>query len=269
MAIVPLKVQPPWHTEPSQLQGGSGDEYKAVVERRGFYPIFSMSVTDSNIELAAYIDHALLTPTATPQQLEQWCAEADQFHFSTVCIYPVAVKQAVQLLNNKKVRVCAVIGFPTGATTSAVKLYEAQEAAENGATELDVMINLGWLKAGKSEDIYREIAAICEATGLTVKAILETNVLTDTEKRLAAEICMDAGAAYLKTCTGWFGGATIADVRFLKEITKGQLGIKASGGIRTPSQAIALIEAGASRLGTSKGPDIIRQLEAGGKEEDR
>lgn len=229
-----------------------------------------MTVAESDLELAAYIDHALLTPTATPQQLEQCCAQADQFHFPTVCIYPSAVKQAVQLLQNKKIRVCAVIGFPTGATTSAVKLYEAQEAAENGATELDVMINLGWLKTGKSEDIYREIAAICEETGLTIKAILETNVLTDTEKRLAAEICMDAGASYLKTCTGWFGGATIADVRFLKNITKGQVGIKAAGGIRTPSDAIALIQAGASRLGTSRGPDIIRQLETkGNKEEDR
>ncbi|ACK71240.1 deoxyribose-phosphate aldolase [Gloeothece citriformis PCC 7424] len=221
-----------------------------------------MTLTDSDIELAAYIDHALLIPTATPQQLEQCCAEADQFHFPTVCIYPVAVKQAVQLLHNKKVRVCAVIGFPAGATTSTTKLYEAREAAENGATELDVMINLGWLKAGKSEDIYREIASICEETGLTVKAILETNVLTDTEKRLAAEICMDAGASYLKTSTGWFGGATIADVRFLKQVTKGQVGIKASGGIRTPEQALALIEAGANRLGTSKGPDLIRQLQS-------
>lgn len=126
---------------------------------------------------------------------------------------------------------------------------------------MDVVINLGWLKVGKSEEIYQEIAAICEETGQTVKAILETNLLTDTEKRLAAEICMDAGVAYLKTNTGWFGGATVADVRFLRNITKGQVGLKASGGIRTLAQALELIAAGATRLGTSRGVELIRQQE--------
>jgi deoxyribose-phosphate aldolase len=140
-----------------------------------------------------------------------------------------------------------------------VKLYEAQEATDDGATELDVVINLGWLKSGESEKIYQEMAQICEETGQVVKAILETSQLTDTEKRLAAEICMDAGVAYLKTSTGWFGGATVADVRLLKEVTRGQIGIKASGGIRTVEQAIALIEAGATRLGTSRGVDLVRQ----------
>ncbi len=218
-----------------------------------------MAVADSEIDIATYIDHALLNPTATPQQVEQCCAQAEQFHFPTVCVYPAAVRQATELLHSKKIQVCTVIGFPTGATTSATKLYEAQEAVDNGATELDVAINLGWLKAGKSEEIYREIAEICQQTGQTVKAILETTVLTNTEKRLAAEICMDAGAAFLKTSTGWFGGATVEDVRLLHKITKGQVGIKASGGIRTLEQAINLIKAGATRLGTSRGPDLIEQ----------
>ena len=218
-----------------------------------------MAVADSEIDIATYIDHALLNPTATPQQVEQCCAQAEQFHFPTVCLYPAAVRQATELLHGKKIQVCTIIGFPTGATTSATKLYEAQEAVDNGATELDVAINLGWLKAGKSEEIYREIAEICQQTGQTVKAILETTVLTNTEKRLAAEICMDAGAAFLKTSTGWFGGATVEDVRLLHKITKGQVGIKASGGIRTLEQAINLIKAGANRLGTSRGPDLIQQ----------
>lgn len=219
-----------------------------------------MAVAESDLDLALYIDHAILNPITTPNEIEQGCEMADQLHFPAVCIYPSAVRRAVKHLHGKKTQVCAVIGFPTGATTPKTKLYEAQEAAENGATELDVMINLGWLKAGKSELIYREIAAICEETGRTIKAILETNLLTDTEKRLAAEICMDAGATFLKTCTGWFGGATVEDVRFLRQITKGQVGIKASGGIRTPEQASALIQAGATRLGTSHGAEIIRQL---------
>lgn len=224
-----------------------------------------MTVTDSEIDLAAYIDLALLNPTATLEQLKHCCAEADQFHFPTVCVYPSAVRQAAELLQGKKTKVGTVIGFPAGATTSAVKLYEAQQALENGAVELDVVINLGWLKEGKSEEIYREMAQICQETGKRVKAILETTVLTDTEKRLAAEICMDAGAAFVKTSTGWFGGATVSDVELLYRVTKGKIGIKASGGIRTLEQAIALIQAGATRIGTSRGSDLIQQQEMSNK----
>jgi len=164
-----------------------------------------MAITDSDLDLAQYIDHSLLIPTATSEQLEAYCQQADQYHFPTVCVYPAAVKQAVQLLHGKKTLVSTVIGFPAGATTSAVKRYEALEAAE---------------------------------------------------------ICMDAGVSYLKTSTGWFGGATVSDVKFLKEISKGRVGIKASGGIRTLEQALALIQAGATRLGTSRGVDLVRQQKA-------
>jgi deoxyribose-phosphate aldolase len=218
-----------------------------------------MAADYQGIDIAPFIDHALLNPTATPQQVRQWCEEADRFQFAAVCVYPVHVRQATELLQGKNPKVCTVIGFPTGATTSAVKLYEAQEAVENGATELDVVINLGWLKAGKTEELHREIAQICEETGQTVKAILETNLLTDAEKRLAAEICMDAGVAFLKTSTGWNGGATVADVQSLKEVAKEQVGIKAAGGIRTIAQALELIVAGATRLGTSRSVDLLRQ----------
>ncbi len=218
-----------------------------------------MAADYPDIDIAPFIDHSLLTATATPEQVEQWCEEAYRFNFAAVCIHPSYVRLAVELLHDKQPKVCTVIGFPTGATTSAVKLYEAQEAAENGATELDVVINLGWLKAGKTEEVHREIAEICEATGQTVKVILETNLLTDAEKRLAAELSMEAGAAFLKTSTGWNGGATVADVRLLKEVAKERVGIKASGGIQTVNQALDLILAGATRLGTSRGIDLIRQ----------
>jgi deoxyribose-phosphate aldolase len=217
--------------------------------------------SSSDIDIAPFIDHALLSPTATPQQVEQWCVDADQFHFAAVCIHPSYVRQAAALLHGKKPKVCTVVGFPYGATTSAVKLYEAQEAVENGATELDVVINIGWLKAGELEAVHREIAEIHDATGQTVKAILETALLTDVEKRQAAEVCMEAGVAFLKTSTGLYGGATVADVRLLKEVTKDRVGIKASGGIRTAEQALELIMAGATRLGTSRGPELIRQRE--------
>ncbi|MGB7375944.1 MAG: deoxyribose-phosphate aldolase [Rivularia sp. (in: cyanobacteria)] len=220
-----------------------------------------MAAEHSDIDIAPFIDHSLLHPTATQQQLEQWCEEADKYHFASVCINPSWVRLAAELLHGKQPKVCTVIGFPTGATTSAVKLYEAQEAAENGATELDVVMNLGWLKAGKTEEIHREISAICEETGQAVKVILETNLLTDTEKKMAAEVAMDAGATFLKTCTGWNGGATLADVRLLKEVAQDRVEIKASGGIRTVDQALELILAGATRLGTSRGVDLLRQRE--------
>ncbi|MGF1589121.1 MAG: deoxyribose-phosphate aldolase [Pleurocapsa sp.] len=218
-----------------------------------------MSVTDLDIDIATYIEHTLLKPSAVPEEVKQICQQAWQYNFPSVCIYPTSVTQAKELLHDKKPNVCTVIGFPTGAVTSAVKLFEAQEAVENGATELDVVVNLGWVKLRESSKIYREIAQICSETGQTVKAILETNVLTEEEKRLAAEICLDAGVAYLKTSTGWFGGATVEDVKLLQEITKGQIGIKAAGGIHTYQQAIALIQAGATRLGTSHGVDLLRQ----------
>lgn len=218
-----------------------------------------MPAAQPDIDIAPYIDHALLDPTATPAAVEQWCEQADRFQFAAVCVYPCYVRQAANLLYGKRPKVCTVIGFPSGATTAATKLYEALEAVENGAKELDVVVNLGLLKAGKTNELHREIAEICEETSQTVKAILETALLTDEEKSLAAEICMDAGVAFLKTSTGWSGGATIADVRFLREITKGQVGIKASGGIRTHEQAVELIVAGAQRLGTSRGVDLIRQ----------
>lgn len=216
-----------------------------------------MTVDYLDLDLAPFIDHSFLNVAATPEQIAQCCEDADRYHFPALCIFPIYVKQAAEHLHHSPTQVCTVIGFPSGATTPAVKLYEAQEATENGATELDVVINIGWLKSGQTDAVFQEIAAICEATGQTVKAILETALLSEAEKRLAAEICMDAGVSFLKTNTGWFGSATVEDVELLKSITRDRLGIKASGGIRTWEQAVALIEAGATRLGTSYGPTLL------------
>jgi len=215
------------------------------------------SINPKELDIAPYIDHTLLNQSATPQQIQQCCYEAERYKFASVCVFPSYVQLAKELLQGKSPNVSTVIGFPTGATTSKVKLYEAQEAVENGATELDVVINLSWLKTGKSDELHREIAEICEETGQTVKAIIETTVLTEDEKRLAVEILMDAGIAYIKTSTGWYGGATVEDIRLIKSITKGRIGIKASGGIRTYEQAVDLIVAGATRLGTSRGVEIL------------
>lgn len=214
---------------------------------------------DSDVDLAPYIDHSLLTPTATIEHVDHWCAEAQRHGFASVCVYPVHVQRAVENLHESTIAIGTVIGFPTGAETSATKLFAAQEATENGATELDVVINLGWVKSGQLEQLHTELAKIVEVTGQTVKAILEMTLLNGTEKRSVADVCMDAGVSFLKTSTGWHGGATVEDIRLLKELTRGRVGIKASGGIRTPDQALMLIEAGATRLGTSRGPEILQQ----------
>lgn len=218
-----------------------------------------MRSNQPDIDIAPLIDYGLIDPTATPEQVEHFCQQADRFGFVTVCVYPSYVRQAVELLHDKRPKVCTVIGFPTGASTSTVKLYEALEAADNGAVELDVSVNLGLLKAGRIDEFHRELAQICEETNLTIKAIIESSLLSDAEKQLAAEICMEAGVAYIKTNTGFFGAATVDDVRLLKEVTKGRIGIKAAGGIRTHEQALDLVVAGATRLGTSRGPELLRQ----------
>lgn len=221
-----------------------------------------MVETYAEIDIASFIDHTLLNPATTPEQVDQWCAEAERFGFPTVCVYPAYAPRAIERLHQKRPQVSTVIGFPSGATTSAVKQYEAAEAAEQGVMELDVMINHGWLKEGKLDEIHQELAAIVETSGRLVKAILETHLLTDDEKRLAAEVCMDAGAAFLQTNTGWYGPATVEDVRLLKSIVKDRIGIKAAGGILSLTQAIELILAGATRLGTSKAPTMLRQRDA-------
>jgi deoxyribose-phosphate aldolase len=220
-----------------------------------------MSNEHSNIDIAPFIDHSLLGAAATPEMVEQWCAEADRYGFAAVCVNPCYVRQVANLLHNRKQLVCTVIGFPTGATTTQSKLYEAQEAVENGAQELDVVINIGWLKAGKIDEVHGEIAEICQVTGKAVKAILEMSLLTPEEQQIAAQICMEAGARFLKTGTGWCAAATVEEVHFLKDLTKEQIGIKAAGGIRTHSRAVELIEAGATRLGTSWGVDLLKQRE--------
>ncbi|KKI99637.1 deoxyribose-phosphate aldolase [Prochlorothrix hollandica] len=213
-----------------------------------------------DFELPPLIDHALLDPLATTEDVKRVCEEADRYHFATVCVYPVHVQQAAELLHGKKTQVCAVVGFPSGASVSAVKLQEAQLAAEAGATELDVVINLGWLRSGRGDAVHRELAEICEETGLLVKAILEMGRLTPPEKQLAAEVCLDAGVAFLKTGTGWAGGATVADVELLHTLTRGQVGIKAAGGIHTLAQVAALVHGGATRLGTSRGVALMQEL---------
>jgi deoxyribose-phosphate aldolase len=221
-------------------------------------------IADSSLNLAEYIDHTLLLPMVTPEQIDQGCEIALRYGFPTFCVPPCYVPRVVERLHGSLVKVSTVVGFPLGTTTAEAKLYEAQLAVEQGCRELDVRINLAWLKAGELDRLHAEIAQLVEETGVCVKAILETALLTEEEKKLAGEICIDAGAAFLMTSTGWMGGATPADVQLLWQLSRGKVGVKASGGIRTVAQAEAMIQAGASRIGTSWGLELMQELRARG-----
>lgn len=213
-------------------------------------------------DIASTIDHTLLIPAASTEWVEQWCSAAEQYRFSTVCVHPCYVRQAVEQLYNTPIQVSTVIDFPLGTSPAEIKLYQAQMAVEMGAAELDVKLNLCLLKNGDLDALNGEIAQIVEETGVPVKAILETALLTEAETQQVAEVCVDAGVTYLMTSTGWTKGATPEDVRLLWQITQGGVGVKASGGINTVEKAIQMLEAGATRLGTSYGVDLMEQMRA-------
>jgi deoxyribose-phosphate aldolase len=214
-----------------------------------------------HIDLAPMIEHALLHPAAGPAQVAQWCAEADRYRFATVCVTPALVPQAVELLHGKEgPAVCAVVGYPLGASLADSKTHEAMRCLEAGARELDVMLNLGWLKTGEGDRIHRELAEICEmADGEGVKAILEMGMLTPAELELAVEVSLDAGVQFFKTHTGWNGGVTVEQVQLLGDLVGHRAGIKAAGGIQSLEAALMLAAAGATRLGTSRGVAFLQQ----------
>lgn len=212
-------------------------------------------------QLVAAIDHTNLKIDATPQEIVKLCAEAKEFQFAAVCVNPWHTALAARLLKGSTVNVAVVVGFPLGANTAGVKVFEAGEAIQNGATEIDLMINVAALKDGMERYVAEEISrvrSVCE--NVLLKVILETALLTDEEKRLAARIAAGAGADMVKTSTGFFGGATEDDVLLLKAEVP-HLRIKASGGIRTAEFALRLLTAGATRLGTSNAVDILQKLE--------
>jgi deoxyribose-phosphate aldolase len=210
--------------------------------------------------MAGYIDHTLLKPEATEAQIEELCREAIKYSFYSVCINPSYVKTAAQSLQDSAVRICCVIGFPLGATTTAVKAFEAAEAVENGVAEIDMVIHIGALKDQREEYVVSDIAAVVKAAaGCPVKVIIETGLLTEDEKVLACKLAKKAGASYVKTSTGFGpGGATVNDVLLMRETVGPDLGVKASGGVRDLDAALQMIEAGATRIGTSSGVSIVK-----------
>lgn len=211
------------------------------------------------MNVAKLIDHTLLKPDATQVQIQHLCSEARTHGFACVCVNPVWVRFAKEQLQGSDVKVCTVIGFPLGATTSSVKAFEAQEAIKNGADELDMVLNLGALKAGDTATVLEDIRAVRNAAkGKLVKVILETALLSDEEKTTACQLAAQAGADFVKTSTGFNGsGATAQDVALLRKHIPATMHVKASGGVRTRTDAETMIAAGAERIGTSSGVKIV------------
>jgi deoxyribose-phosphate aldolase len=215
--------------------------------------------------LAAVIDHTLLKPEATSSDIEQLCDEAMLYSFASVCVNPCWVPLAAHRLNGSPVRVCSVVGFPLGANDTRVKAYEARTAREQGAAEIDMVLNIGELRAGHHEAVRRdigEVAHVARRDGGLLKVIIETCLLTDEEKVTACRLAVAAGADFVKTSTGFSkSGATTEDVRLMREIVGPDIGLKASGCIRTLASVRSMLEAGASRIGASAGVAIMKELE--------
>ncbi|BDH62274.1 deoxyribose-phosphate aldolase [Lysinibacillus sp. PLM2] len=211
---------------------------------------------------AAYIDHTLLKADATQEQIEKICEEALHYQFASVCVNPTWVKLCADKLGNSEVKVCTVIGFPLGATTSSVKAFETKDAIANGATEIDMVINIGALKNKDYETVLNDIKEVVKAAnGTLVKVIIETCLLTEEEKVKACELSVQAGADFVKTSTGFStGGATAEDIALMRKTVGPTIGVKASGGVRNLEDMKKMIEAGATRIGASSGVAIMNGL---------
>ncbi|MBB6454322.1 deoxyribose-phosphate aldolase [Salirhabdus euzebyi] len=214
-----------------------------------------------NKELAKKIDHTQLKPDTQKEKIDVLCEEAKEYEFASVCVNPYWVTYCYEKLKDSPVKVCTVIGFPLGATTTAVKAFETKNAIENGATEIDMVINVGALKDGDYDVVKQDIEAVVEAakSKAIVKVIIETSLLTEEEKVKACELSKDAGADFVKTSTGFSGGgATVEDIKLMRKTVGTDLGVKASGGVRDGKATQDLIEAGATRIGASSGVAIVK-----------
>lgn len=212
------------------------------------------------MNLNKMIDHTLLKPDATTSMIEKLCEEAREYDFASVCVNPCFVSLAAKLLNGSDVKVCTVIGFPLGATLSNVKAFEASEAIKAGATEIDMVLNISWAKEHKYDEIAKEVAMVKKACGnILLKVILETCLLSDDEIIECSKACVKGNADYVKTSTGFSkGGATTHAVKLMRDTVGPDIGVKASGGVHNKEEALAMVNAGASRIGASCGVAIVK-----------
>lgn len=219
----------------------------------------SAPTSSQNIDLAPMIDHTLLKPDASQDQIKKLCEEARQYKFATVCVNSSNVGLAAQLLGGSSVKPIAVVGFPLGAAASSAKAFETLEAIREGAQEIDTVVNIGALKSRDYREVYVDIRAVVEAAGeIPVKVILETSQLNEEEKIISCALSKAAGAAFVKTSTGFSGGgATVEDIKLMRRVVGPTMGVKASGGVKTRQDALKMIAAGANRLGTSSSISIV------------
>lgn len=216
------------------------------------------------MKYSKYIDHTILKQDASLESIDKLCHEALKYDFASVCVNPCFVERCYNILKDSDVKVCTVIGFPLGANKTFIKLKEAQDSVFDGASEVDMVINVSQLKAGNDDYVRNEIAAIRKTLreDVILKVIIETCLLTDEEKERACRLSKEAGADFVKTSTGFStGGATKEDIALMRRVVGPEMGVKASGGIRTKEDFLAMIENGATRIGTSSGVKIIEELE--------
>ncbi|MCY7778384.1 deoxyribose-phosphate aldolase [Bacillus haynesii] len=216
-------------------------------------------------QIARMIDHTVLKPDTVKSEIETLCKEARVYGFASVCVNPCWVKLCAELLKDSEVKVCTVIGFPLGATSPETKAFETKQAIADGAGEVDMVINIGALKDRDTGTVEHDIRAVTDAADgkALVKVIIETSLLTGEEKRLACELAVKAGADFVKTSTGFSGGgATVQDIKLMRDAVGPDIGVKASGGVRDKESALAMIEAGATRIGASAGVSIVKGLTA-------
>ena len=256
-----LKVEDPCADCHGSCAAHSPDRVRSVVANGADRVSYRGQGADVPMDLAKFIDHTLLKPDATAEDIDVLCAEAKEYGFASVCVNPAWVKRAAQNLRGTDVRVASVVGFPFGATLSDIKAMETRRVLRDGAREIDMVINIGALKSGQYDVVRDDIAKVsdaCHEAGAVNKVIIETSLLEDEEKVMASYLALQAKADYVKTSTGYAGGgATVADVLLMRETVGPKMGIKASGGVRSRKDAEEMIAAGATRIGASAGIVIV------------
>ena len=238
------------------------DEFGQIISAGAERLTTHLGTIPDNLSTASYIDHTLLKPEATTEQVTQLCAEAKQYQFASVCVNPTHVKLCASLLAGSPVKVCGVVGFPLGATTPEIKALEAKQAIENGATEIDMVINIGALKDRNLELVARDILSVVNvvhASQFLIKVIIETALLSDEEKQIACLLAKEAGADFVKTSTGFSkAGATVEDVALMRRTVGPLIGVKAAGGVSSREDFEKMVKAGATRIGASAGVRIVQ-----------
>ena len=263
---VMLRLDGGSHGNHGKSPGSSSDRVHPMIAAGADRVASTLGIAPPEGRLAGLIDHTLLKPEASHEEIAELCSEARQYGFASVCVNPSNVKLCAQLLKGSPVAICTVVGFPLGATPTDVKVFEAQQAIREGATEIDMVINVGAVKSREYELVRQDIASVataCHAANAILKVILEAALLTEEEKVIACQLAKVAAADFVKTSTGFGpGGATAEDVALMRRVVGPNIGVKAAGGIRTTEDARRMIAAGASRIGASASVKIVGGTEA-------